>query len=539
MSFTYFLPNKNNTCTEYNTSSNSVIIIGANGSGKSKLGAWIEKSDVQNTHRIGAQRSLEFGTYIKQMSYEQATNKLISGSDGNTDNHDNRWKWDVEDRLHNYTSSLLVDYESVLSAIWAKQIKQQSEYVEQCRVKDAAGQSHNAVPEMVIDKLAHIWTSVFPHRDIDFTDGKVTASFTRGETPIQYKGKDMSDGERVALYLMCQALGIPANKTIIIDEPELHLHRSIMNRLWSAIEQERQDCLFIYITHDTQFAANHRQSEKIWVKEFDGTNWVFEKVEESTLPEQLLLDIMGNRRKVLFVEGTNDSYDTQLYAHLFNEYYVVPCGGCSKVIEQTKAMRANPQLHDLECYGLIDRDYRCDAEIENLQRDGIYVLDVAEVENLFIVEELLQAVNQIQGFTDQSRVDAVKSYIIDTRFSGEINKQIRSATVSEIKYRLSTLDVSGQADEEIQGELSHFFENFDYSTIKQPIEEAFTTAKTTQDYKRVLKLFNRKSLMDSIGHHLGLTNQDYSKYILRQLSGTNADVIKSAVAPYLPTQIPR
>lgn len=118
------------------------------------------------------------------------------------------------------------------------------------------------VPEMVMDKLTRIWGSVFPHRDIDFTDGKVSASFTHGGTPIKYKGKDMSDGERVALYLMCQALGVPANKTIIIDEPELHLHRSIMNRLWSAIEQERKDCLFIYITHDTQFAANHQQSQK-------------------------------------------------------------------------------------------------------------------------------------------------------------------------------------------------------------------------------------------------------------------------------------
>lgn len=54
MDFTYYLPGPNNTRIEYNTSSNSVIIIGANGSGKSKLGAWIEKNYAQNTHRIAA-----------------------------------------------------------------------------------------------------------------------------------------------------------------------------------------------------------------------------------------------------------------------------------------------------------------------------------------------------------------------------------------------------------------------------------------------------------------------------------------------------
>ena len=70
----------------------------------------------------------------------------------------------------------------------------------------------------------------------------------------------------MALYLMSQALSRPKGKTIIIDEPEIHLHPSIMNRLWTAIENEREDCLFIYITHDTQFAASHTPAKKIWLK---------------------------------------------------------------------------------------------------------------------------------------------------------------------------------------------------------------------------------------------------------------------------------
>lgn len=40
MAFTYYLPDANGNKIEYGTSSNAVIIIGANGSGKSKLGAW-------------------------------------------------------------------------------------------------------------------------------------------------------------------------------------------------------------------------------------------------------------------------------------------------------------------------------------------------------------------------------------------------------------------------------------------------------------------------------------------------------------------
>lgn len=36
--FTYILPGENNTLCSCNTETNSLIIIGANGSGKSKLG---------------------------------------------------------------------------------------------------------------------------------------------------------------------------------------------------------------------------------------------------------------------------------------------------------------------------------------------------------------------------------------------------------------------------------------------------------------------------------------------------------------------
>lgn len=44
--------------------------------------------------------------------------------------------------------------------------------------------------------------------------------------------------------------------------------------------------------------------------------------------------------------------------------------------------------------------------------------------------------------------------------------------------------------------------------------------------------------MDSIGHYFGLTNQDYSNYVLRQLNGPNAAIIKAAIDSYLPVEIP-
>ena len=78
--YNYFLPDKNNNKIKQTTESNSVIIIGANGSGKSKLGAWIEEQEKKNVHRVGAQRSLNFNEYITLKSYEQAKNLLFYGN---------------------------------------------------------------------------------------------------------------------------------------------------------------------------------------------------------------------------------------------------------------------------------------------------------------------------------------------------------------------------------------------------------------------------------------------------------------------------
>ena len=66
---------------------------------------------------------------------------------------------------------------------------------------------------------------------------------------------------------------------IFVDEPELHLHKSIQASLWTAIEAVRSDCLFVYLTHDTEFAAAFPQAKKIWLKNFDGKVWEWEEAQ--------------------------------------------------------------------------------------------------------------------------------------------------------------------------------------------------------------------------------------------------------------------
>ncbi len=301
MSFKYKLPGENLQVMECETESNALVIIGANGSGKSKLGAWIENQSLEDVHRIGAQRSLTFNENIALKSYSQAENLVLFGTDDKKrverNDKDFRWEWGK------YTTKLLDDFENVLAALIALKNNENDVFINQCRMAENNNSEMPHTPQTPIDALFSIWNDVFPQRKLLLEDSKFYACLPSDESAIKYSATEMSDGERSVLYLAAQVLCVPKDKTLIIDEPEIHLHRSIMNRLWKSLEKHRPDCFFIFITHDTQFAAMHKNADKFWIQKYDGHNWNFEKIEDDNLPEELLLDILGSRNNVLFVEG--------------------------------------------------------------------------------------------------------------------------------------------------------------------------------------------------------------------------------------------
>ncbi|MBB6452771.1 ABC-type cobalamin/Fe3+-siderophores transport system ATPase subunit [Salirhabdus euzebyi] len=526
MSFEVKLPGEENQIKIEKFKTNSLVMIGANGSGKSRLGAWIEQQDLENVHRVSAQRSLIFKDFIELKSYKQSENVLFFGEEKGDPNQrkGHRWNWGK------YTTTMVNDFDAALSAIIAKRNLQNEIFIKECKERELEGKPHKKVPITVLDQLYDIWCQIYPHRNIKIEDAQVVVEYNEDN----YKGIDMSDGERVALYLIAQCLAVPNNKIIIIDEPEVHIHRSIMNRLWKAIEDVRNDCFFIYITHDTQFAASHEYAKKLWVKEYNGQNWVWEFVNSETeLPEQCLLDILGNRKNTIFVEGTEDSFDTAIYREIYNDYYIVPCGSSLNVIEYTKAMNSNNQLHHLKAFGIIDRDFRGDREIEYLRSNDIFVLNIAEVENLFCIEEVLESVNEQFAFQDKDRIEKAKNYVLEERFRNQFSQQLAKAISSQVKYKLTTYDVSGANIQSIKQKLQNINDYINLNEITSSIQYKYQTILDSKDYSEVLRVFNEKGLSTSIGGYFGVNNKEYCELILRLLQKGN-DLVINGMKRYLP-----
>lgn len=526
---TYLLPDVDGNARTYTTDINSLVIIGANGSGKTHLGVWMEQQSPEKVHRIAPQRSLNFESHVSLKGYETAEKLVLYGR---SDSKDKRARWGYRDG--DWEIASINDFDNVLSALFSRKALEEAAFIEDCKNAEKEHKSHPTVPDMVLDRLLKVWNDVFPQRELLLNDAQVRAKIP--ESDIIYPASKMSDGERSALYLIAQVLCIPPNKTLIIDEPELHLHKSLMNRLWTALEKMRLDCLFVYITHDTQFASQHNNSDQYWIKEYDGAKWNIEKIPlESDWPEDLLLELLGNRKNVLFVEGNRGSWDYRLYCLLYPNYYVVPCGSSRQVIGYTKAFKNMTILHNCQVYGLIDRDFLINEQIEKYNEDGIFVLNVAEVESLFCIEEVLEWVSKQLACSTET-VERVKKYIIEERFSKQIQGQIIKSSVANIKYQLEKLELETKDKEDLHQAFQDSFQQINIESVLGSKETLFGDALSRKTYPEILKIFNEKNLVTSIGRFFGIENKQYPEKIINWLR-ENED-LRNIFKSYLPLQIP-
>ncbi|MDR1431775.1 MAG: DUF4435 domain-containing protein [Propionibacteriaceae bacterium] len=533
--YAYWLPPAGaGAAQELETPVNSVVIIGANGSGKSRLGAWIEQAHPKQVWRLSALRDLTFVDTYALVGLGAALNQLEFGHDGGFSNHDSRYEWSPAAGGHRYTTGKVSNFEQTLVALFAKLNEEAIAFVDEARRLNDEGKASPPAPLTAKERLLRLWGSVFPQRTIALKDGKV-AALPPADCPrpgAEYSGGEMSDGERAGLYVMAQVLCIPDNRVVIVDEPELHLHRSIMERLWKMIERERPDCLFLYITHDTQFAAVHPDSDKIWVKSYDGTSWDWEKLHgPADVPEQLLLDILGNRRDVLFVEGERGSLDQRLYSLMYPQCYVVPCGSCEEVIRQTKAFTGRSDLHHLDVHGIVDRDFRPDDQVDSLQADGVRVLPVAEVENLFLTEGVLGAVARHLEL-DQESVDKAKDFIVSEKFKNQAPRLVGQAFEAEVRHVLGRIDFPDRTPEAVRKALATV--DSQIMEIHERVRIAFD--ETCGSYEGVLRLLNDKDVAKSVGRFFRLDKDDFCKLVLRLLraDGPAADQIRSCLEEHLP-----
>lgn len=503
----------------------NLLFIGANGSGKTRLGTWLEASSPHqgSVFRISAQKSLTMPDTTTPMAFDLAERNLIFGSpDGSNKDY---YRWQGKSAI-----GVLNDYEKLMIFLFSDETEANAKY------KAAQRQSSVKVepPLTRLDKVKQAWERVLPHRELVISGLRIQTQ-VRGDATKIYNSSQMSDGERVMFYLIGQCLAAPKDAIIVIDEPELHLHKSVQAPLWAEVETMRPDCLFVYLTHDVDFAVAQEGAQRVWLKSFDGESWDWDLIEnKNDLPDELLIEVLGSRKPVVFVEGVNGSHDVSLYREILTGFLVIPRGSCDQVIQAVRALRANSQLHHLKVYGLIDRDRRTPPEIAALQTDNIYTLEVAEVENLFCTQEILALVGTRLARDTTMDFTQVVSQVFK-QLKTELDTQVSLRVVAEVKFKLNCFNASARGVPALSEALQHLTQNIDIPSLYAQFELEFQTVISGADYRGLLRLYNRKSLPTQIGNALGFKAGELVELVVR-LARTDArmDVV-AAIKPYLGT----
>ena len=507
----------------------SLLVVGENGAGKTRLGTWIEFNSPHQdkVHRLSAQKSLAMPDSTTPKSIDLATSELWTGYERafeqpNSHAYKQGHRWQSKPAV-----SLLNDYHQLMVFLFSDHIEESAKYLA------ASKSSTNRVepPKTKLDVVKEVWERILPHRELVIGGLRIQTK-TRDAQEKIYNSSEMSDGERVIFYLVGQCLAAPSNAIIIIDEPELHLHKSIQAPLWDQIEQARADCFFIYLTHDVDFASSMEEATKIWLKSYDGEKWDWDLIrQDASIPEDLLLEVLGSRKPVVFVEGVAGSFDSALYAAILNKYLVIPVGSCSQVIQSVKALKANTQLHHLNVFGIIDRDRRVPAEIAKLEQDSIFVLSVAEVENLFCTREILELVSARLARNVNADFQSVSSAIF-SRLQSELEVQASLHAASEIKFRLNMFDEKAKGAAGLASALHLLATGIDVNIIYSQSLAEFSTILAANDFDGLLALYNRKSLSAQASSALGLANGSLPEFVVRLAKGDCREEITKSLKRY-------
>lgn len=517
-------------------SGSSVVFVGANGTGKTRLASYIEETLNLNAHRISAHRALSLNPSVPKISENQALLGLRIGNTGDNAQVRHRIgsRWGGKGAVH-----LLNDFDFLVQALFAEQSNKSLDTHKKVRGGDS-GPAEPTKFEILID----IWERLLPHRKLHISGDDILVSVT-GEKET-YSASEMSDGERAVFYMLGQTLVVAENSLIIFDEPELHVHRSIMAKLWDELESLRPDCAFVFITHDLEFASS-RVADKYVIREYSSRSyWNIEKVPaDSGFDEELTTLILGSRKPILFVEGTSSSLDVAIYRSCFTEWTIVPKGSCEEVIHSVVTMRRNAKVTRITCSGIVDADDYSQEDQDYLQSLGVATLPVSEIENLILLPSVSTIIAQSEGHAGndlEEKLEALAEAIFDSLNSARaIERVVIRYCKRRIDRLLKKIDLS-EADtlEALTDRYTQQTAALDIDNIAQEATSRINQAIDTKDLPLLLSNYDNKGMIALAAKNLkGCSRSTFEHWIVRVLRNNNVEGLVESIQEILPEVNPQ
>ena len=362
-----------------------LFVLGANGSGKSGLISRLFNDHNQSAKRISAHRQTWFTSNTLDLT-PHGRESLESNIRSQDQQDYSRWRQEYAAERAGAAIYDLLDADTMLARTIANLVRDGEIAAAQAKVKSPS-------PIQAVNDLLQL--SNLPIEISIEKRQKVVASRNGSAA---YSVAELSDGERNAFLIAADILTAESGTLILIDEPERHLHRSIISPLLSLLFEKRKECAFVVSTHEVMLPVDNPAAQTLLVRscEYESSrprSWTCDLLPpEASIDDELKRDILGARQRIVFVEGTAKSLDVPLYSLLFPQVSVIPKSSCRDVEHAVRGLREAAKMHWLHAWGIVDNDRRSEEDIERLRKLGVHALSHFSVESIYYHPEMIRRV---------------------------------------------------------------------------------------------------------------------------------------------------
>ncbi len=353
------------------------------------------------------------------------------------------------------------------------------------------------------NELLEIWNSLIKKR-ILYSEEVLKVKTLEGK---EYDLKYLSNGEKTCFYFLASILLKERKEYYFIDEPDNSLNNSIVSKLWDIIEEKCPDSIFVYLTHDNNFAASRINSKIYWIKNFDGETWEYETLPENeNFPQELVISLVGSHSPVLFCESNDEyKYDVLLFKLLFKEYKIISTGGCSSVLAKVKAYQKLKL--PTKAIGIIDCDYKSLETLERLKKNNIYHFPFFEIENFLFCEEII--IGLLKEYSlNPSAFSLLKQKLKESFINNKEQWIIRNIAFNLHDTKYNKKINSLKTYTELKNNFNSWLKEINLDNLYQKYLKLYNDILTKDDYNTYLRYYDNKGLYNTFKNILKLKNKE-------------------------------